>query len=139
MSYTSKIIEHAFRDKKDKEGKPYLGHLYRVADGLPNHDPPWVRDVALLHDLLEDCPEWTAGALLALYPEHVVKAVVRLTRVPDQPYDDYIKQVSECLVAKRVKLLDLRDNMDITRLPELTEKDITRLRKYHEAFKTLSK
>jgi len=37
----------------------------------------------------------------------------------------------------RVKLLDIEDNMDVTRLGELTGKDLERLQKYHAARRRL--
>jgi len=41
-------------------------------------------------------------------------------------------------VAKQVKINDLLDNMDITRLQTLTEADVKRLNKYLRAYKRLT-
>jgi hypothetical protein len=41
-------------------------------------------------------------------------------------------------IAKKIKLADLWDNMDLRRLPEATEEDFARYRKYEEAYKLLN-
>lgn len=135
-----KIIQHAFKDRVDKGGSPYVGHLHRVAGLIAN--PPHSENVklaALLHDLLEDCPEWTEGALRALFPASVVDTVVVLTRKKGESYEQYIERIKEDEWATMIKEADLIDNMDLTRLPyeELTDKTIARLKKYHNAYRFL--
>jgi hypothetical protein len=49
-------------------------------------------------------------------------------------YEQYIANIRNDRFAKAVKLADLRDNMDLTRLSELTEKDIERTKKYHKSY-----
>jgi (p)ppGpp synthase/HD superfamily hydrolase len=127
------IAEKAFEYKKDKAGKPYLGHLERVMKGVEN-EVEEIKVVAMLHDLLEDCPEWSKEKLLEFFPETVVQAIVCMTHQTDQNYDDYISQIQTNEWAKAVKISDLKDNMDITRLAVLSEKDIERLKKYHRAY-----
>ncbi len=127
-----KIIKKAFDGKTDKGGHPYIDHLKRVSDNCP--DIGDVKTVALLHDLLEDCPEWSAKALRTFFTDDVVDSVIALTQGAGQSYKDYIGQVLENEWATIVKRHDLKDNMDITRLTELTQKDFDRLKKYHEAY-----
>lgn len=52
-------------------------------------------------------------------------------------YFDFIQRSKANTIGHRVKIADLKDNMDITRLNELTDKDIERLKKYHQAYKML--
>lgn len=40
-------------------------------------------------------------------------------------------------LALKVKLHDLRNNLDITRIPDPTEKDYARLERYKQEYKTL--
>jgi hypothetical protein len=47
---------------------------------------------------------------------------------------DYIQRISANPVARKVKLADLEDNLDAKRLPELTMRDQTRMKKYHQAW-----
>lgn len=138
VKIASKIIHEAFKDKKDKSGQPYTKHLYHVADKASDCDGRSysidIHCVGLLHDLLEDCPEWSEKALRQLIPSHIVDAVVALTKGRNEPYADYITRVLHNEIAVLVKKADLEHNMDITRLPELTDKDIDRLKKYHKAY-----
>lgn len=134
MRYTAaKIVQESFANKTDLAGEPYVRHLYIVAD-------PFFKDdtlccIALLHDLLEGCPEWTYERLLELFPEEVCEAVRVLTKQKEEPYEDYIKRVSQNEKATKVKIEDLKHNMDITRYKkQLTEKDLARLVKYHNAY-----
>ena len=45
------IVFELFKDKVDKAGKPYIGHLIRVSESLTD---PIERIAGLLHDILED-------------------------------------------------------------------------------------
>lgn len=49
----------------------------------------------------------------------------------------FINRVKANPLAIKVKLNDLRDNMDITRLVHITEKDTERLNKYLKAYQEL--
>jgi (p)ppGpp synthase/HD superfamily hydrolase len=130
------IVTEAFKDKKDKAGKPYLGHLERVSLRLANESEE-IRTIAILHDILEDCPEWDANRLLEFFPNRVVSAVVCLTHKSGQSYEDYISQIMTNELSIVVKIADLKDNMDFTRLNNIESSDIVRLQKYHSAYKRL--
>lgn len=130
------IARNAFKDKKDKAGKPYFEHCNRVASKF--REDPFLYVVAILHDLLEDCPEWNEISLGHLFSENIVKTIVLLTRKKDQDYFDYINKINESSWATKVKLSDLKDNMDVTRLNEITKKDHDRLDKYLKAYKILT-
>ena len=74
-----------------------------------------------------------------MFDERIVELVVILTRTKNESYESYINRVSKDTWATSIKLSDLRDNMDLTRLKtELTEKDIHRIYKYHNAYILLS-
>jgi len=68
------------------------------------------------------------------FSARVTEALVLLTHDKNEPYDQYIKRVAMNRDAALVKLEDLRDNSDITRLKGLREKDFERIEKYHRAF-----
>lgn len=57
-----------------------------------------------------------------------------LTHDPDDGYSEYIRKISGNYDAIRVKRKDLEHNSDITRLKGVTQKDIDRIEKYHNAF-----
>lgn len=125
------IARKAFEAKSDLNGEPYMWHLLRVANSLP--EDSFIP--AILHDLLEDFPEWNPESLVHLIPQHHVRTIETLTKGKKEPYFDYITRVSWNDEAKRIKIADLRDNLDITRFKkQLTEKDIARLQKYQKAY-----
>jgi hypothetical protein len=135
-----KIVRKSFEGKKDKAGEPYINHLRRVHDAVPklgvNNE---LKIIALLHDILEDCPEWNEKSLRCFFLDSIVDSVVALTHKKGDTYYQYISQVLDDGWATEVKKYDLEDNMNITRLPELTKEDFERLKKYHEAYRRITK
>ena len=56
----------------------------------------------------------------------------------NENYDDFIDRIRKNPLATAVKLNDLTDNMDIRRLPYLSDKDVKRLKRYLKAYKRLT-
>jgi (p)ppGpp synthase/HD superfamily hydrolase len=137
------IVETTFAGKKDLAGKPYIDHLKRVSENAKNssnsqkYEFDEVEIVALLHDLLEDFgDEWQLKHIRAIFTNGlIVDALSRLTKKKNEDYQEYIKRVAANSLSKIVKVADLRDNMDIARFDRpLTESDLERLKKYHDAY-----
>lgn len=135
------LVETAFAGKKDKAGVPYIEHLKRVSANASKYytgNPKYVGDVeviGLLHDLLEDCPEWTISHLKAVFKiASILEAVEKLTHKEGVEYDLYIEGLKNDPYARSVKLADLEDNMNLTRLNAISEQDIERVKKYHRAY-----
>jgi (p)ppGpp synthase/HD superfamily hydrolase len=128
------LAAKAHAGAKDKAGAPYILHPLRVM--LRLHDDV-ERMVAVLHDVVEDT-DWTLEGLLeAGFSETVVRAVERLTRRPEEPYDAFIRRAAEDPLSLRVKVADLEDNLDLTRLTRPTRRNQERLAKYREALRYL--
>ncbi|EOU1750721.1 hypothetical protein QTI73_10065 [Clostridium perfringens] len=51
---------------------------------------------------------------------------------------EYIENIKSNNIATKVKIIDLKHNMDLTRLSEISDKDLKRNIKYFEAYKRLS-
>ncbi len=130
------IAEKAFKDKKDKGGCPYRDHLNRVAWSLLDEGYN-VMTIAWLHDLIEDCEEWNEARLLEYFDKEIVDCVMLLTHKKKDSYEAYIDKILKDWDAVKVKMADLKDNMNITRLPVIEENDLKRLVKYHAAYKLL--
>ena len=131
------IATEAHKGQTDKAGKPYILHPLRVMGKMESTSE---QIVAVLHDLLEDT-SWTKEDLTREgFDDEIIQAVDHLTRDEEhgETYDDFIKRVSKNKLATRVKLADLEDNMDVTRLGALTQKDYTRVDKYKKAWNQLS-
>ena len=71
------------------------------------------------------------------FSEAVVEAVDSLTRRQGESYDAFIERAAHHPIARRVKLADLEDNMNIRRLNTLTDKDQARLVRYLKAWRSL--
>ena len=129
------LAMQAHAGQTDKAGMPYIGHVMRVMQAGRTIDE---KIVGVLHDIVEDTP-WTFDALLAEgFPAHIVDALRCVTKISDdEPYEQFIERVKTNPLAVAVKINDLSDNMDIRRLPYLSDKDVKRLKKYLRAYKKL--
>jgi (p)ppGpp synthase/HD superfamily hydrolase len=130
------IATEAHRGQLDKAGNEYIGHPLRVmAMGKTTEE----KIVGILHDVVEDS-SWTFERLAAEgFSAPIIEALRCLTKQPDsEPYDKYIARIKHNPLAVAVKLNDLTDNMDIRRLPYLSDKDVKRLKKYLKAYKQLT-
>lgn len=141
MNQLAKAISIAavgFEKKVDKGGQPYILHCLRVMNNLHTRDQE-LQAIAILHDIKEDLKVTTKELYDSGFSERVVKGVCKLTHVEGTSYEDYIKEIALSPDARLVKLADLKDNSDITRLKGLTKKDFDRMEKYHRAYIYLSK
>ena len=138
MSTLERAIEiatEAHRGQVDKAGNDYIGHPLRVMAAGKSTDE---KIVGVLHDVIEDS-DWTFEMLAAEgFSDEVIEALKCVTKLSDsEPYDKFIARVKTNPLAVAVKLNDLSDNMDIRRLPYLSDKDVKRLKKYLKAYKQL--
>lgn len=92
----------------------------------------------MLHDVVEDGVSSQFDLYTAGFSPRVLAAVNLLTHCKDTSYDDYIKCIATNEDARLVKIADLKDNSNITRLKGLTKKDFDRIEKYHRAYTYLS-
>ncbi|MBN6067318.1 HD domain-containing protein [Aggregatibacter actinomycetemcomitans] len=124
----AKSIHH---NQMDKAGKPYIQHLQAVVDNLVDPSDEMVA-VAWLHDSVEDT-EITLNDLSRYFGDTVSDAVSAITKVKGESYDKYLSRVRANPIARLVKIADLTHNMDLSRLPVVTEKDLVRQEKYVKA------
>ena len=124
----------AYGGKVDKAGQPYILHPLRLAARL---DDPISQSVAMLHDVLEDSDATEDDLRNDGFPESVVSVVVALTRREGESYEAFIDRVRVHPLARKIKLLDIEDNMNLLRLSAVSEKDLQRVAKYHRAWKRL--
>lgn len=117
----------------DKGGRPYILHPLTVMHRLRTDDEE-LQCIAVGHDLIEDT-ETSAKELLDLgFSNRVINGIMHLTRFDNQSEDLYRAVVKANPDAVRVKIEDLRHNSDIRRLKGLREKDIARIKRYHEFY-----
>ncbi|SEK28336.1 HD domain-containing protein [Stigmatella aurantiaca] len=128
------LAVEAHRGQRDKAGQSYILHPLRVMMRLQTEAE---RMAAILHDVVEDTP-YTLERLRALgYPEEVLGALDCLTKREGESYEAFIERLRPHPLARRVKLADLEDNMDVRRLPSVGPREADRLTRYRAAWSRL--
>jgi (p)ppGpp synthase/HD superfamily hydrolase len=111
---TMDFARAAHGDQLDKAGAPYWLHPVRVMRGLGPDATLATRQVALLHDVLEDTHLTAADLAAAGFPPDVIGAVKLLTRDKTAgTYADYVAGIATSgnAMAIAVKIADLTDNL----------------------------
>lgn len=132
------IVTRLFENDEDKGGMPYMLHIIYVYRHVSSLDE---KIVALLHDVIEDKDVSKKDLLDVGFPKNIVEDVSSLTRVRPKEYNDYIEDLIKngSICALHVKLADLENNMDISRLKNPTIKDYQRIEKrYNPAYEKIS-
>ena len=128
------IAAEAHRGQRDKAGAVYLLHPLRL---MLRMDSEAAMMAAVLHDVVEDS-DWTLERLRERgFPEEVVEAVACLTHRDGESYEEFVERLKPNPLARRVKIADLEDNLNVLRVGQLGPKDFQRLEKYHRAWRAL--
>ncbi|RAS40432.1 hypothetical protein BC673_15114 [Prevotella pallens] len=117
----TQIAIKVHKGQVDKGGHDYIYHPLRVEAKSNSFEE---KIVALLHDTVEDGGIAAEYLLMLGFPQNIVNTVLAVSRREEEDYFDFIQRCKENPIGRVVKICDLEDNMDITRLNELTEKDI---------------
>lgn len=130
LSDAIELARRAHAGQTDKAGKPYIEHPLRV---MASQTDDVARMAAVLHDVVEDTHVtfhdlWQAGC-----PEAVLEAINLLTHRRGDPYEAYVARIKNHSVARAVKLADLADNLDRSRIARVTPKDLARFARYEQA------
>ena len=70
-----------------------------------------LKEIAWLHDILEDTKTKAEDLLKAGISPWVVVAVVALTKLPGEDYTAYLRRVKENPAAREVKIRDILHNL----------------------------
>ena len=123
----------AHAGQTDKAGLPYITHPERVASRLTT---PEAQVVGWLHDTVEDT-SITIQEIESQFGPETAAAVDAISRRDGEAWSDYIDRVAANPVARQVKISDLIDNSNLSRIPHVTMKDVKRQAKYNRALKKL--
>ena len=126
------IEKHA--GQVDRAGASYIEHPRAVAGKVSGEIE---KVVAMLHDVVEDT-DATVEQIREMFGDEVADAVAVLTRDKGEPYMAYIRKIKGNEIARKVKMADLSHNMDVSRLPIITDADWKRVEKYKKAYELLS-
>ena len=134
LSLATEIAIEAHKGQVDKAGKDYILHPLRVSSMCDTLEE---KIVAVLHDTIEDT--FVTGDYLKSkgFQDFIIEAIESVTRKKNEAYQDFIRRCDNNPIGRIVKMNDLKDNMDLTRLDIIREIDLERLRKYHDAYKYL--
>lgn len=124
------IATRAHAGQVDKAGEPYVLHLLRV---MLSRENDLERICAVLHDVLEDSDISFDVLRKEGFSEEVIVVLDCLTKRKDESYDEFITRILENETACHVKLADLCDNMNLSRIENPNGKDEARIKKYNEA------
>ncbi len=128
------IAAEAHSGQVDKAGAPYILHPLRLLLRMATNEE---RIVAVLHDVVEDS-EWSFDRLRAEgFSEIVIEGVDSVTRRQGETYQEFVLRGGRNPLGRRVKLADLRDNSDLSRITNPTKKDRDRVAKYQRAMALL--
>jgi len=124
------LAADAHQGQKDKAGQPYILHPLRIMLRLSGEQE---RIAAVLHDVVEDT-HWTLEQLRQEgFAEGVLEAVEALTRREGEDYFDFVRRAAENPIARVVKIADLEDNADPSRIADPSDRDLKRIARYHRA------
>ncbi|MCO8120627.1 HD domain-containing protein [Stieleria sp. TO1_6] len=132
------IAAKAHAGQTDRQGQPYILHPIRVMMGVQDEA---ARIVGILHDVVED----TAVTLDELRSEgfsaQVIESLKRVTHQDGQTYAQYVVQCKSDAVSRDVKLSDLRDNANLSRLrlqANSFDQDSARMHRYALSYQFLT-
>ena len=86
--------------------------------------------VAVGHDLLEDTDTTIDDLKAHGCSDEIIQAIVALTKLKGERRVDSAHRIINNRLACEVKLADVAHNMDLSRLPTITDKDLSRLEEY---------
>jgi (p)ppGpp synthase/HD superfamily hydrolase len=121
------IAAEAHAGQVDKAGQPYILHPLRVMFRMNSTTE---RMAAVLHDVVEDSAVTLEALKAEGFPPEVVSAVDALTKRQGESRLDAAHRAKMDPMARLVKLADNAENMDLSRIPEPTERDYARLEEY---------
>ncbi|HHT22622.1 MAG TPA: phosphohydrolase [Bacteroidales bacterium] len=148
IKIAAQMAAEIHRGQIDKgENDYFAGHLTSVA----SMGKTWKEQVlGYLHDAAEDTPitemevmnqlqEKLAEKLTAVEFDELLTALQLLNNKHSETREEYLSKVVTNSLAARVKLNDLTNNMDLTRLSNPTEKDLERVERYKKEIEMVKK
>ena len=147
------IAVEAHKGQLDKAGNLYVLHPLRVMMNLDTEDE---KIVGVLHDVVEDCEGWTWDRLRSEgFSEKIIDALQSVSKTPNeevefsrlketgsedavrQHYFAFVRRAAANEIGRKVKVADIKDNLNISRIKILSNEDMIRLRRYEEALDIL--
>ncbi|PPR26532.1 MAG: hypothetical protein CFH34_00922 [Alphaproteobacteria bacterium MarineAlpha9_Bin4] len=130
------IALEAHKGALDKGGNPYILHPLRLMLQMDSEEE---MIVAILHDVVEDSEKWSFDKLHKEgFSKKIINSLRSVTKENEnEDYEKFIDRSVKDKIGRKVKIADISDNLDISRLKEVTDKDILRINKYKKALEKL--
>lgn len=133
---TAIIIASLYHEGQvDKGGNDYILHPLRVMSKANTINE---KIVAVLHDIIEDTSCSFECLRCCGFSNEILNAIDALSRRDNETYFEFIGRCKENELARIVKILDIKDNMDLTRIDNPSEQDLKRVKKYAKALEILN-
>ncbi|WP_445178808.1 HD domain-containing protein [Pseudomonas sp. McL0111] len=124
------IAASAHAGQVDKGGAPYILHPLKVMLRMNTLEE---RIVAVLHDVVEDCGVSLEDLRKEGFSEEVLSAIESVTKIPGESYEDFVERAAMNPIGRSVKLADLEENSDLSRIASPSWEDLERIEKYRRA------
>lgn len=124
------LAASAHAGQVDKGGAPYILHPLKVMLRMTTLEE---RIVAVLHDVVEDCGISLDDLRKEGFSEEVLSAIESVTKVPGESYEDFVERAAQNPIGRVVKLADLEENSDLSRIASPSWEDLERIEKYRRA------
>ncbi|PNA04015.1 MULTISPECIES: HD domain-containing protein [unclassified Pseudomonas] len=124
------IAATAHAGQVDKGGAPYILHPLKVMLRMSSLEE---RIVAVLHDVVEDCGISLEDLRKEGFSEAILSAIESVTKVPGESYEDFVERAAQNPIGRVVKLADLEENSDLSRIASPSWEDLERIEKYRRA------
>ena len=135
LEHAIAIAAKAHDGQTDKAGAAYILHPLRVMLSLATLEE---QVVGVLHDVLEDTDVSIEALRASGFSEVVLCALASVTKRPGETYETFVVRAASNPIGRRVKLADLADNSNLSRLLEPTVRDHERIEKYKKAIEAIN-
>ncbi|MCF6344887.1 MAG: hypothetical protein L3J00_00280 [Thiomicrorhabdus sp.] len=137
MDNLDKAIELACKAHKgqvDKADQPYILHPLRLMLKFKNKQE---QVVAVLHDSIEDSDMTLEYLASCGFSQVTLDALDCLSKRKNEDYEIFINRVLTNQLAIKIKIEDIKDNLDLTRIKSINNEDLKRIFKYHNSLQKL--
>ena len=128
------IATKAHEGQFDKGGNSYIEHPLHVMSKMNTVEE---KIVAVLHDVVEDTNVTLEDLKKEGFSSEIIEGIDSVTRRKDETYKEFILRAKENTIGREVKIQDLLQNKDLSRIHNPTEADFSRIKRYDDALLAL--
>jgi hypothetical protein len=124
------IAAKTHEGRVDKAGAPYISRPLRMMLRLTTPDD---MISAVLHDVVEGSGLSLEALRAEGFSETIIGAIDSVARRLEEPYEAFVLRAASNPIGRRLKLADLEDNSDLSRISNPEPRDYERIEKYLRA------